>query len=667
MATEVRLLGWKSEGLRCPDCEVTFEREEGGAHPLVLLQMPNGTGKTTTLQLLRVALSGENPWGSNSNEVQQLRKTRRGKDGTVCFESESGEFQVRLLHNGRPLTVTLTFDFELGEVRYSTTLPSSGLQAGFHPPRDLRQFFRSAFVRLFVFDGELASQLLDARHTDASRAIEDLFQLDLFQKISRYVEEYWERETNGRTARTEQGMNRRRNRLDKLKRRIAEVSEKAESNRADLAALRETLTRKKRRYENAFAEQTTINERLQEAVAEFEKASASVQAASQRALQHIRSPHALCPSFGVEMISLKEHLDRVKLPESASREFFQELSEEDKCVCGRPIDDEAKAAIVDRASRYLGSDDVALLNALKSEVAAALGEDPENSSHRLDSLLRVLLEAVELENKARTERELVEREGVQDNPELKALMDEIQELEGRCRVLQERVEEYDASTDSASDEEVLSLKELRRRKEKAETEYAEITHTLALKEKRDVLTNLLRDSQAQARRALSRQICEEANERISALMPHNDIRIGGVDRSISLEGKKRGSEGETLAVAYAFLATLFERADFRLPFVVDSPTGKIDFAIRREIGGFIPRLAEQFVAFTTSSERPEFVPALEKAAADVLYLTLFRKGNTDLDELARREGAVETDDGLLVEGRGFFNVFQLDAEAPDAV
>ena len=658
MATEVRLLGWKSQGLRCPDCDVTFEREGGGAHPLVLLQMPNGTGKTTTLQLLRAALSGEGVWGADPSEIQRFSK----KGGV-----ESGTFQVRLLHDGRPLTVTLTFDFEIGEVRYMTTLPSSGLQAGFHPPRELRQFFRSAFVRLFVFDGELASQLLDARHTDASRAIEDLFQLDLFQKISRHVEEYWERETNGRTARTEQGMNRRRNRLDKLKRRIAEVSKEAEKARTDLTTLRENLTRKKRRCENAFAEQTTINERLQQAVAEFEKALASVQAASQRALQHIRSPHALCPSFGVEMLSLKEHLDRVKLPESASREFFQELAEEDECVCGRPLDDKTKAAIIDRAVRYLGSDDVALLNALKSEAAAALGDDPEDSSRRLDKLLGAVDQAVALKNSVRTERDLVEREGVQDNPELKALVNELRELEEKNRVLQERVDKYNASTDSASDEETLSLKELQRRKDKAETEHAEIMQTLALKEKRDVLTSLLQDSQAQARRALSHQICEEANERISALMPHNDIRIRGVDRSISLEGQKRGSEGETLAVAYAFLATLFDRADFRLPFVVDSPTGKIDFAIRREIGSFIPRLAEQFIAFTTSSERPEFVPALERAATDVLYLTLFRKGNADLDERARQEGAAETDDGFLVKGRSFFNVFQLDAETSDAV
>jgi DNA sulfur modification protein DndD len=621
--------------------------------------MPNGTGKTTTLQLLRAALSGADGWATSPDEILRYQK----KGG-----SETGSFQVRLLHNSRPLTVTLEFDFGVGEVRYSTTLPSSGLQTGFHPPRDLRQFFRQSFVRLFVFDGELASQLLDAHHTDASRAIEDLFQLDLFKRIAGHVEAYWERETDGRTAKTEQGMSRRRNALDNLRHRIEQVETAAKGDRTTLASLRKNLDRKTSRYKDDLSKKTSINRRLQEAEASFQRATADVQAVSQRTLQHIRSPHALSASFGAEMISLKDHLDRVKLPESASREFFQELAEEDECVCGRALDSETRAAIVQRASRYLGSDDVALLNTLKSEAAAALGDDPSRSSRILDRLLTEIGEAVETENLTRNERELIEREGVQDDPTLEAAMKELHELESEVRTLSERVEKYDASADSAPDDKTLSLKELRRRLDKAETEYAEVTQTLALKEKRDVLIRLLSKSQERARRALGLQICAEANKRIEVLMPDNDIRIRSVDRSISLEGQRGGSQGETLAVAYAFLATLFDRANFQLPFVVDSPAGAIDLTIRREIGRLVPRLAEQFVAFTISSERQGFVPALEGASPDILFLTLFRKGNADLDARARQELDVEeTGDGLLVRGRGFFHSFQLDSEPADAV
>lgn len=51
------LLGWESSGLRCPDMVIDF-RKDGKAPRVSLLQMPNGTGKTTTLDLIKAALTG---------------------------------------------------------------------------------------------------------------------------------------------------------------------------------------------------------------------------------------------------------------------------------------------------------------------------------------------------------------------------------------------------------------------------------------------------------------------------------------------------------------------------------------------------------------------------------------------------------------------------------
>lgn len=659
MPTEVKLLGWKAEGLRCPDCDISFEREGGGVHPLVLLQMPNGTGKTTTLHLLRATLSGDTVWGTDPYEVKRFRKDE---------DQSSGTFQVRLLHNHRRLTITLSFDFDSSEVRYETTLPS-GIEAGFHPPRDLRQFFRSDFVRLFVFDGELASQLLDSRYTDASRAIEDLFQLGLFGQVAERVEAYWEAATVGRTAETSVGLTRRRNKLNRLKDRIETVRAEKDEDEQAYAELHDKLTRKQSQYRDALAQKTQINERLQAAEAAYQATAASVQSQAQGVLRQSRNPHALLPAFAEEMLALKQHLDRVKLPESASREFFHELAEEEACVCGRPLDEASRAAIIDRASHYLGSDDVALLNALKSEVAASLGDEPAAPAYALALLLEQLKEAIDAENQARTQKELVEQEGVQDDPSLEEALREIKRLEDEERTLKDRLQRYDVPVDPAADERVWSLRELERRKDKAEEELAEVTHTLALKAKRDVLKELMLNAQEQAREVLGREICQEANQRIVALMPHNRIRIRSIKRSLMLEGKRGGSQGETLAVAYAFLATLFNRTEIQLPFVVDSPAGAIDLSVRKEVGRLVPQLAEQFLAFTISSERQNFLPTLEAAAeAEVLYLTLFRKGNAELEQLALQEDNVrETDDGMVVQGRSFFNEFQLDTEDANAV
>ena len=650
MPVEVRLLGWSSEGLRCPDCDVSFETD-GGAHPLVLIQMPNGTGKTTTLQLLRAALSGEDPRGDGG--IREFQK--RGGGG-------SGTFRLRALCDGERYTFSLSFDFEAGTVAFSTTTPTVGLQDGFHPPRPLRQFLRPEFVRLFVFDGELASHLLDPRRTNAAQAVEDLFRLDLLLGVRDRVREYWDRKTEG-GARTSQGLSLHKNALEKLRRRHAEVDAEAASDRERLAGTQERLDRMRARYKDELAKKESVGERLREAEGRRAESAAAVRSAAQQVLRFARGPHALSASFGQEMVSLKEHLDRAKLPESASREFFHELSEEPECVCGRPLDDATREAVRDRAARYLGSDDVSLLNHLKEQVSLATGGDPAEASNQLDVFLGDLAEAVREDDEARVEYELVERDGTQGDPELESVGRTIRTLEAEVGELEQVVKAYDAPAESGPDDRIRSLRELERRRDAAEGKLAEVTRTLALKQKRDVLVRLLETAHGSARDKLSRRLCDEANERVTRLMPYNDIRIREVGQSISLDGQRQGSEGETLAVAYAFLATLFDRAEFKLPFVVDSPTGKIDFAIRRQVGEFIPRLAEQFVAFTTSSERPEFVPALEEAADDVLHLTLFRKGDAAQDGQARQEAHVaETDDGLLVRGREFFHSFQLDAD-----
>ena len=59
----------------------------------------------------------------------------------------------------------MTFDFEEGIVRYSTTI-SSGIKDGFTAARP-REVSPSEFVNFFVFDGELAEQLLSHDHTNA--------------------------------------------------------------------------------------------------------------------------------------------------------------------------------------------------------------------------------------------------------------------------------------------------------------------------------------------------------------------------------------------------------------------------------------------------------------------------------------------------------------------
>jgi len=658
MATKLQITGWRAKGLRCVDHGVNLARTAQRVYPAALIQMPNGHGKTTTLQLLRAALSGSAAGGAwTAEQVREMRKLHGGSD--------KGSFELFLLHNGKRLTIAMRFDFADGTVGYTTTLPS-GMKRGFVPPVQLKRFLREDFVSLFVFDGELADRLLSREHTNAQRALEDLFQLSLFRDLEARVEDYWTQLVAGKTATESKGLNRRANRVARLRDRIRTLDRRRQKLLTERAQAQQSLEELTLRFSGQLAARDEYNEKHRRAEMALKDAEAEVSRLSQEVLGLAAKPHALSSVIARDVLTLKANLDRVKLPETAAREFFDELAEETECVCGRPLDDVTREAIRSRASRYLGSDDVALLNSLKSDISSLVGQNPEAAESELNERMNELKTAIRTAEEAKVERDLIRQEAAGSDPELKRIGEEIAALEDRLGNLDKDIERYADTTDSAGDEDTYGIDVLRRRLKDAERKLAEITNTLEAKQKTEVLRRILSDALARSRARLSEQVCRQANERIAALMPNNRIRVEKVDQCLVLRGQRGGSAGETLSIAYAFLSILFNQSDHQLPFIVDSPANPIDLEIRQNIGDLMPKLTKQFVAFVISAERQGFLEPLESSAQEHLhYITMFRKGPKakQLEVAARKTAAYEeTEDGIIVDGRDFFCQFQLDRE-----
>lgn len=651
MTTDFFLLRWKSEGLRCPDHEIKLLESGDDPHGVTLIQMPNGTGKTTTLSLLRATLSGDAVEWPN-RYLQSFRKRQSS--------AASGRFLVEGVFDGKRLTIVLELDFEEGKASYSTTV-GNGKKIGFHPPRGLHRFLNRDFVRLFVFDGEEAARLLDHQYTNAHDAIDNLFQLKFFDGIEQHIRDYWAEQTSQATASAEKGLTQRRNRVVQLQAQLNECEAAYVVAKGARDQAQEQHKKKKRKFEQQLKKQSDYQEALLASETALTDAKTQVQQQAQKLHIQIRDPFALSAKTASDLMTLRANLDKVKLPESTAREFFDELAREEECVCGRPLTDDCKAHILSQASRYLGADDVALLNSMKSDIAAMVGANPAAHAAELQSATRQLLENIRAEDVARTKRDAVRLKAVADDPALKKIVDEIADLRSRAEKAGADVAKYE-NTDEAEDN-VCGIPVLKRRLNEAERKLAEITQTLSLKEKRDVLVSIVQSAQKLARTAISEQTVKEANERIQALMPKNRVRIRAIDKCLVLEEQEGGSMGETLSVAYAFLATFFNGADNRFPFVVDSPAGAIDLEIRSRIAQLVPRLTSQFIAFTISSERQGFCDQFLTKRSGTRYYTLFRKGDEAFDRQARAiKGNVETDDGLLVPGAKFFQNFQLESE-----
>lgn len=655
MSATMRILSWKSEGLRCPDHEVNFRNDKGVPYSVSLLQMPNGTGKTTTLTLLRAALSGSAARGNwDTEQVRGFRKKGSGQS--------YGSFEIQLQLNDKRVTIIMNFDFLNGTVLYKTTR-GAGQVDGFDPPIDFRRFMDEKFVNFYVFDGELAHNLLDSKHTDAQVVVERLFQINTLNILKTKIEEYWIDQTRDNSATEKRGYSRRKNRVDRLTERLAKLKAEREELQEQHSRLATRLEAREKAYEQEIKKEENRSERLTLAQNVVERKKDQVSRQSLSVLDMMTNPYALSENFAVAIYDLKMGLDRVKLPESAAREFFEELAEEDECVCGRPIDGTIREEIRSRAKHYLGSEDVSMLNSMKTTISEAVGRSRKEPEQELRGKLSELKKLTHEAKSAQNDVDQIQLEAEESDPAIKAVKEEIDELRAKLEEVESKLEKFSNGED-LDDDRTTDIGLVKKKLKKATDDLAEITNTLTLKKKRDVLKVIINQAYEQAKQNITREICLEANQRISTLMPYNSITIDHIDRHLVLKGQAGGSVGEQLSIAYAFLSTLFNRSDHQLPFVVDSPAGPIDLAIRPKIGELVPKLSNQFIAFTISSEREKFVDELEQSSkTPVQFITLFRKGATDIEAKARDlSSSVETVDGFCVEDKTFFYDFQIDSE-----
>ena len=122
-------------------------------------------------------------------------------------------------------------------------------------------------------------------------------------------------------------------------------------------------------------------------------------------------------------------------------------------------------------------------------------------------------------------------------------------------------------------------------------------------------------------------------------MDNDIIRVSRIDGRLHLVNeenlpKDSASEGQKLAVCYAFLTALLAEAPARLPFIVDSPAVSLDLVLRKNVGALIPKIFDQLIIFVISSEREGFADSFE-GRADTQFITA---------SIDQSDGSVKIDD-----------------------
>ena len=538
--------------------------------------------------------------------------------------------------------------------------------ARYKPPASMMKFLQPAFLNLFIFDGEFADELLEKNAGRADEAIDALCQLYLLEQVEAVAESQWKSRTSkgGATSPAAlQKLHQQRAALLKRRedlRRTRDLAEKRiDKDSADIADLTKRIADRVSSVEITQTQQREAQLALQASNSSVSRASAEVMTA-------IRMPIALHSVFSDNLLKLKDNLDHLKLPETTSAQFFDDLCQEPDCICGRTMNDVARNEIMKRAKGYLDAEESGTINALKHDISTFVGGPGEISVFdRLRAHLAALTEARRDQRQAEQTLRALEKKLIDaGDEELKGWKTSLEGKETDLADAKAILQDIDATDEADDSEPIMSLKLLEKKLNEVQQKIATITKTVTLRAQTDLLNTILQNTIVKARERIRADLVRVSNERLQVILANDPLRISRIDKSLHLANQGGASMGQKLSVGYTFLMSALNRGNNDFPLVVDSPANPLDAGVRRNIGRLIPTLCSQFVAFTINTERFGFVSALEEACNDCLFITMFRKteGTQRLMNGLPLGGVTKSANAILVRDRDYFMSFDLTTE-----
>lgn len=343
------------------DLKLSFVDAAGNIVKNNFIMMANGTGKTTTMKLLKGILDGKAA-GWNTSDVKSFAPTTRVAD--------AGEFSITVEFNERQYKYFLSLDYRTGSATINTTTTKNGgYEKGRHLPDSLKDIFTTEFVSRFVFDGEQAKKTLDNSSNEAEETIKYLYRLDKLDNIISSNQKILTEIQEAEGAKGSKGsLSNLKTRRDSVCKTIGTLKEKAKKLKDDIEKYRIEQESKIAHRDALDKNYEELNSEKQDIIKEQQHNKDAVDAKISEILNLMKSPYLISPRFNERMYELASSMTKLKLPKTISRDFFVELSDADTCICGREIKDRERRFILSNAEKYLGSDQQSVLNAVKSSL-----------------------------------------------------------------------------------------------------------------------------------------------------------------------------------------------------------------------------------------------------------------------------------------------------------
>lgn len=586
------------------------------------IMMANGTGKTTTMSLIKGVFDGTaNNWDSSTVKTY----------APTTVSSNNGEFSIKVKFDEKIYQYFIVLDYAAGTARIETAAMPKGRENGRILPESIKTIFTEEFVKRFVFDGEQAEKSMDSKFDEAEQTIKYLYRLDKLDDIlsanQKILSEIQNTEGGGRNG-SESALSNLRTRRDKIEHTIKVLEFKAsdykkrienyEAEKADKISQRNEIDKK---YKDLNEEKNNIN-------TEIENNKKDISAQIAEIMRLTKSPYLISVSLCNRMRELGLSMTKLKLPKNTSKDFFTELAHSEKCVCDRCIGEKEKEAILRNAERYLGSNQQSVLNTIKSSISSC--EYDSSLSEAFEILSELQEQSTILNNRFKDNEEKLIKAGGDKAADLQSEIDkligEIAACKKSLNVIEAKNDPYETLTE---DNNLPLAKEAL---EELEKKIASATNTNRALRRKEIVEELVNQIKQETTKSLKAEIVRKTNEKLKSVITDDKIEIESIDKYIKLKDRAGASEGQTLGIAYCFLGTLFEDAELQFPFIIDSPTGKMDFAKRQAVADIIPNVFNQMIAFVQSAEVERFADRFY-SNPDSQYITIIASPDDEAVEV----------------------------------
>jgi DNA sulfur modification protein DndD len=636
-----------------------FNLKTSSESPIILFGGKNGAGKTTLFNSIQVCLHGKSALGSKTSNRKyeeyiesKLHEYPGGKAETASIRLEfeyanMGEVDhYSVERSWRDRGESIVEDLE---VRRNGTIPSELDEDQWQD--FLKELIPPGISQLFFFDGEKVKQLASAveKEDEFEESLFSLLGLNLIDRLDADLSIYISKKLD------ESDVESITNEIDELEETIEELQQEKEGyekERDEKASELEGVEERISKLEDKIAQEggsyadkrEDLKERRAKLEAEIDNHEDQI-----RELVTGAYPFSLAPELCKDAVERLKEEEEKQSKMAARSQIADELDEtlEDGVLqdAGIPeeksdeVSEKLQSVIKDRLSE--AEDETNLVhyfseaqrNEMYSLVDEALSDVPKELDEVSTELEGEIRELQQIESKlSRAPDEevispyieelnnLTERKGTLKS-EIESLEEEISRVENKIGTLESKVEKKIEK--KTSSEEVSERAELASDAQSALEDYR---------------SRLVERKLERLESALSKRYLSLSNKQGF----YQDIKIESDSLEVMIEtahgGYKKQSElsaGERQIFATSLLWALADISDRPLPFIIDTPMGRLDSDHRGNlVEDFFPEVAHQVLLFSTDTEiSDEYYDSLSESVSQSYRLNHQEgEGYTELEK-----------------------------------